>query len=403
MAEILKTWGAVIVAAIGPHIACVGTDRVLGRDASASAGGSAGNAGSLRTDASPADSPGSGGAAASSGDASSENVPDCHAGSLYDPKNCGRCGHDCLGGACLSGVCAPVLLAVAQGRISDIAVDATHAYWTSQHGVSAMPLPAGPGLSPVTVLAPGTFALGLAIDDHSVFWTDATNQEFGGTVSVVPKVGGPVSVLATGQRYPFGIAFDSTNVYWATGYVGVAYPPDSAMPGAVLRVPLGGGTPATVGTGGRPARVAIDAENVYWTDSLNGLIMKASLGGGAAVALASGQVEAMGLEAHRGQVYWTTQQSHVSGSVMRVSASGGVPDTLASGEDLPSEVAVDDSGIYWVNAGNSGTIMMLPPDGQGRPIALAFGGTAAGSAIAVDSKAVYWGSVDGALKRIAKP
>jgi hypothetical protein len=28
-----------------------------------------------------------------------------------DPKNCGRCGHDCLGGACSGGHCAPVELA----------------------------------------------------------------------------------------------------------------------------------------------------------------------------------------------------------------------------------------------------------------------------------------------------
>jgi hypothetical protein len=36
----------------------------------------------------------------------------CVADILTDPLNCGRCGHDCLGGQCVSGRCQPTTLAV---------------------------------------------------------------------------------------------------------------------------------------------------------------------------------------------------------------------------------------------------------------------------------------------------
>ena len=36
------------------------------------------------------------------------------ADTMNDAKNCGVCGHDCLGGKCLKGACQPIILATAQ-------------------------------------------------------------------------------------------------------------------------------------------------------------------------------------------------------------------------------------------------------------------------------------------------
>ena len=53
---------------------------------------------------------------------------------LYDPHNCGACGHDCLGGACDAGVCVPLPAGVlASGLIApvSVAVDATNVYFAT--------------------------------------------------------------------------------------------------------------------------------------------------------------------------------------------------------------------------------------------------------------------------------
>ncbi len=94
-----------------------------------------------------------------------------------------------------------------------------------------------------------------------------------------PKAGGAAATIATGQPYPFGIAVDSQNVYWTNN--------GTASGGTVMKVPLAGGTPTVIASGQNfPMGVALDATNVYWTDnagptapvgaSATGSIMKAS-------------------------------------------------------------------------------------------------------------------------------
>ena len=54
-----------------------------------------------------------------------------------DPKNCGACGHDCLGGACTGGTCAPVQLgSSSDAPILEVVVDATRVLWAAVPDVS---------------------------------------------------------------------------------------------------------------------------------------------------------------------------------------------------------------------------------------------------------------------------
>src|SRR5579859_7977141 len=60
-------------------------------------------------------------------------TPACDPAKLAsDGKNCGRCGHDCLGDACAGGTCEPVALVLGQSSPQDVAVDDTYLYWTTE-------------------------------------------------------------------------------------------------------------------------------------------------------------------------------------------------------------------------------------------------------------------------------
>ena len=67
------------------------------------------------------------GAGGSAGDGS---VCDDAADLDSDAENCGRCGHDCLGGECEFGKCLPVTVAASQTNPIDVATDGTYVYWS---------------------------------------------------------------------------------------------------------------------------------------------------------------------------------------------------------------------------------------------------------------------------------
>jgi hypothetical protein len=79
-----------------------------------------------------------------------------------------------------------------------------------------------------------------------------------------------------------------------------------------MKVPTGGGTPATLVSGYAPQNIAVDATNVYWTSGTT--VLKTPIGGGAMVILASGQNSSYGIAVDATSVYWTNNAT--TGTVM---------------------------------------------------------------------------------------
>jgi sugar lactone lactonase YvrE len=76
--------------------------------------------------------------------------------------------------------------------------------------------------------------------------------------------------------------------------------------GTVMKVPLGGGTPTTLASGGAAANgMAVDATNVYWTDAVTHAVMKVPIGGGAMTTVATGDQPPFGIALDATNVYWT--------------------------------------------------------------------------------------------------
>jgi hypothetical protein len=62
-------------------------------------------------------------------------------------------------------------------------------------------------------------------------------------------------VVDQGQQ-GYGVAFDETYVYWA----------DSTTVGTITQVPKAGGTATVIAHDTQPLAVAVDTNNVYWSD-----------------------------------------------------------------------------------------------------------------------------------------
>ena len=239
--------------------------------------------------------------------------------------------------------------------------------------------------TPVAIASGLIGVTALAVHSANVYWIS------GIAVMKVPTTGGDPITL-TQQNVPTAIAVDDNNVYWSN----YDYTPQT---GSVMKIPLAGGNPVTLAQGPYYANsIAIDANNVYWTgykygdDSPTGSVMKVPLTGGDVTTLAQGQSEPGSVAVDDTSVYWNGYSTDNGGSITKVALAGGVPVTLALGLSGAGAmgigpIAVSGTGVYW---GNS---MTIPLTGKVAPVSLSPGGGGAlglSNGIALDGTSVYW-------------
>jgi hypothetical protein len=257
-----------------------------------------------------------------------------------DPMNCGACGHDCLGGACIAGVCQPVVLTTGQPDLLFLAVNATNLYWTTDPGgVVTMPIAGG---VPETLASwPGPLE-GIAIDATTIYFSTYVND----TIMTLPIGGGTPSTFATGLSHPLGVAVDATDLF-AVDYDGI-----------ILQIPLAGGpwTMIPEPVGGATG-VAVSSTTLYWGSGT--ALNEMPLGGGMTIVVGDGQVYPFGIAVDDTTAYWTNLYG---GNVMKMALGGGAVTTLVSGlSAYSSGIAVDATSIYWcaTSAMEVGSIMRL--------------------------------------------
>lgn len=331
-----------------------------------------------------------------------------------DAANCGRCGHDCQGGTCTASKCDPVTLAALQKEPNGIALDGTNVYFTTG----------------------------------------------GGSVSLVPKAGGTLKALATGQTGAQGVQINGTKLYWSNG----DYPFDDAgakggiwtcdlpacaapkllAPGdnpinvqlangtqyfagsndSTIRVVLADGGAGILATTNRPFGLGVDTAYAYYTSSQPNLY-RAPLDGGPAEAVGPGIVNSgiIGYVTLDGtRFYWALTDGtahHVFGALK--SDPGSLIDYARNDGGVtiqPVGVAVDATNIYWTT---DGTYSGPAPVGDGKVLTCPIAGCGAGGAVVVadgltgggplvmDGSALYWcefgqrGAGTGRVRKVAKP
>jgi hypothetical protein len=229
------------------------------------------------------------------------------------------------------------------------------------------------GGAATTLAASEPFPMGLALDTNNIYvWNSGSFPSGGtlnngdGTVVQIALAGGATTTLATKMTVAFtapylnAITNDSANVYWVTGGPGV--------PGAINVAPIGGATAAAVlyGSQSYPQAVITDGTNLYWGNwgtfdskgnyNNDGAILKAVASGGSTPVTLASKLSAPAAIALDGQnVYWTNigkltpagLPAPGTGSVMQVAISGGPPTTLASKQNIPLGIAVSGDTVYW--------------------------------------------------------
>ena len=293
-----------------------------------------------------------------------------------DAKNCGACGHDCLGGTCSGAACQPVVLASGFGA-NAIAVDATSVYAAGPSSLVKIPIAGG---APATLATTTSMIVGsIAVDATNVYFSTGTE------VMKVAIAGGTPASVGPAFSKAVGLALDGTNIYVA-----------DQTAGTVTAVPLGGGSPKTLVTGETsPSAVAVDATDLFFIDATaNGALKRVPLAGGAATTLAQLNTTPGSLALGPSTVYFTTIYAN-GGEVRSVAKGGGAPASLASNQAFPLSVAVDATNAYWVdNPGTNGVVSRVALDG-GTATQLATGQNSPGS-LALDATAIYWANSLGA-------
>ncbi|MBX3187338.1 MAG: hypothetical protein KF795_20380 [Labilithrix sp.] len=327
----------------------------------------------------------------------------CSSDLRTDAKHCGRCDHDCLGGACELGVCQPFVFAKVTRPQQVFVVDGA-LYFSdglstgADGGVSWCPVE-GPCASPPRIaLGPGAF--GLAVDAQGL----AIAAPTAGFVYTYP-LRFPASV--TGQLRvagvePVGAALDANNVYFTTA---------SGAVHRCNRTTGCGGTPPRIATGtGRGGHLAVDATNVYWASDgsagggcdgcLQGAPKTATDATPSAVSLGR-KPQTFSMNGTR--LFWTGIGGAYGGEVSwRDEGVGGNEFFYARQVGRPWGVAADAAEVFFTIA-SDGTVRRCPRAGCGNASETIATAQTEARGIAVDAKAVYWASfADNVVMKLAR-
>lgn len=273
-----------------------------------------------------------------------------------DSKNCGRCDHDCMDGACSNGMCQPVLLANNILRPFGIVKDEDFVYGTgdasspqSNGQVWKVPVNgcSNPSNCAAIISASGSKYQDIAIDAEAIYFTDA----LAGRVGRILKNGSAQCSVAENQTTPHGIAVFGDDVYWTDmGRDMVLRAPKLCQTPVAEEEVFVSGTPT-------PSILRVDDTGFYWTSDEGQVVSWASLDGSMQEPVwadSDAGPFAFGPALDDTWVYWRDGvENSFTGPGRTVRARKdrtGVFEVLSDDEPIPRYLAVDDKHVYWVSA-----------------------------------------------------
>ncbi|HEY2366067.1 MAG TPA: hypothetical protein VGH87_06775 [Polyangiaceae bacterium] len=330
----------------------------------------------------------------------------CTADTQNDKKNCGTCGHDCVGGQCSAGVCQVATLVAGQAAISAIAPTQTKLYWsrgatTTQHGGIFSSDLDGQNLA---MLYDGnsSYCMGLQVTSNATYF-DCGNEIYKCALPSCSQT--PTPLLA--MSGVAATALDATN---QALYFSVGTPYNQQTGGFVASMPLSGtGSYTRLVTADQPSPNSLLIANgvVYWLDSGtytndnitgNGGVRSAPLGTNQIFAdLVNDKtaIDYTGLALSGSTIYYGIGSGNAIHSVATIGGSFSTYTTSTTNEILV--LIADANALYW--ADNS-KIEKCALGSCTTPQTFASGQNP--SVMAQDTASVWWANGGGEIRRLAK-
>lgn len=372
------------------------------------------------------------------------NLVNCGSGCAdvqTDPSHCGRCGHGCVAGACVSGQCQswvvantsaanaglPVVRGGTYGHV-DLATDGTNVVWVDPtQGVLQVSSTTGPSaaimnLSPLQSSTTSIVA-NLAVASGVVVWTvaDVNNgvSLWTATEGVAPS-GALVASLGSGSAgdLPSGLALDATgaNAYFLDSETNSSS--NSPKAPGVYKCNLASKSCSLQYAATPPSAfllandVALSGSRLFWTDSAAGSVDRADYSNNALGAAVSNQNGPCLLALDATNVYWANIMSNGAdggGSpsfalASTPQANPGAVTAVVSRDGTLQDMGTDGTNLYFIEnqpGGPDGQLEYVPVGGGSGPQALKADQTAYG--LAVGGGAIYWLNGDNTLDGIAAP
>lgn len=286
-----------------------------------------------------------------------------------------------------------VVLASGVATPTSIALDASNVYWTDNAG-AVWSVPRGGG--PTTLITTGQASpLGIVVNGNG-YWLAGNSATSEGSVVAFDFTSGLATSIASGLAGSYGLVASPSYVFWTArnaSSTGVSLQELALGSDAGVPVEL-----ATVTGGGSAGGLAVDADFAYFAVSMTGgggAVAKVPLTGGPpATVWTTPTGEPTDLVLGAGAIYWLVPAATPLGEVWSA-PSGGTPAVLAAGLNGPGHLAVDGTNAYWTSPGE-GEIDSIPLVPGGNAAVLA-GALATPMALVVDD-ALYFTTVDGISK-----
>jgi hypothetical protein len=243
-----------------------------------------------------------------------------------DPLNCGSCGHDCLGGACVAGQCQPVVLGGGFTNPSAVALSETHLYFRE-------------------------------------------GAQGAGRVVRLPKAGGELEVVAQGVSNLVGVAIGGEQLYFASGNAA------TLGQGQVLRADLDGSNLLAFSPLRAPGifSLIVPGLNVWYTErnAMNTLLYRAPLlsqgepGAGAEAEFETVAGALASMTVNSGCLFYVAQSAPQQ--IMRKCAPAAVAEVHYSGGSgevvFQPAASTDGDYLYFAQGTTLSRIALDPPAG----------------------------------------